>query len=536
MKMLGTVSSGCGRRTPTLRLQQPQQHSMRQLSGRHDELCLRKPMSMLLLLVVLFGCMATIATAQQAFSPALEQCRMDLLAADESESDSSNTNDTLAISSSNGTASVADGYLVLSEYEVFVNDRYYANCAARVRVAESISQWQAFTSLACTSCLREELLLLEEGQELTELPDCCLPFNNSRIEIASATTATIPSTGSTETAETAASEGRAWLTRICDAADAAAVADSCYTVAPTSPSPAQPPTTGSSSLAPATTTIVSNTNNNTDTSCDSNLVLADTVPPLGVLSLEEYTAFLQLQVNNNSSSSNSSSGNSNSNSTPYCSPDNTNTTVATSSAAAVGNYATLSCASCFMDGTSSTGSGSTGTSSTSSTSMNDYFIACCTNISSGISILGASSPANLRTPLETEWVARICATSAAAFPCPPVNATVGGTSNSTNITTTPSEPPSTGTNTTTNTTDTKTNFTVAPNATLVAPTMTMSSAPITAPPVAAIAATITTGAPVTSSAASTAWIHTSSNVISSTWFLLLVGFTTDSLMPIELWV
>jgi hypothetical protein len=86
--------------------------------------------------------------------------------------------------------------LALWEYETFVNQRYTVNCAARVSVAQSVEQWLAFTQLACYTCL-EEWSANSTSVPLTALPDCCLPFNNSRIAIcAMNTTTTSSSSGS----------------------------------------------------------------------------------------------------------------------------------------------------------------------------------------------------------------------------------------------------------------------------------------------------------------------------------------------------
>jgi hypothetical protein len=108
-------------------------------------------------------------------------------------------------------ANTTDGYLSLFEYEVFVNSRYYAECEKDIIVAESTSQWEAFTVLACYSCLNDFVFI-------DTIPECCLPFNNSRIDIRNAASY---------------KNDTRWLTRLCDTADAAAVTDECYTAAPT---------------------------------------------------------------------------------------------------------------------------------------------------------------------------------------------------------------------------------------------------------------------------------------------------------------
>ena len=129
----------------------------------------------------------------QQLDSVLQKCRQEL--------SSSDTNTT-------------DGYLSLYEYEAFVNERYYKNCSEMIVVSESMAQWEAFTLLACHSCL-------EESPFVDTIPDCCLPFNNSRIAIQSI----VNDTTSTTAAD--------WLERICQTADQAAVEDQCYTAPPT---------------------------------------------------------------------------------------------------------------------------------------------------------------------------------------------------------------------------------------------------------------------------------------------------------------
>jgi hypothetical protein len=257
----------------------------------------------------------------------LEKCASDLLAAD---------------------VNATDGYLSLTEYEAFVNERYYAQCETVV-VAESTSQWTAFTALACFSCL-EDFVFVDA------LPDCCLPFNNSRISIQNI------------------QEDAAWLTRICAAADEAAVADDCYTAPPTpQPVTAVPPQHPLPNNN-ATTTFPTAVPISGDTSCDTELLAADVNATDGYLTATEFQIFLESLVDDN------------------CAVVDDDTLVDSA-------FTTLACASCL------------------STSAD---LACCTGDAARISILDANITD--RTVQQTVWLTRICTTAAATLMC---NATTG---------------------------------------------------------------------------------------------------------------
>jgi hypothetical protein len=296
----------------------------------------------------------------------LEQCRLDLVAAD--------TNST-------------DGYLTLWEYETFVNQRYYVNCAARVSVAQSVSQWQAFTQLACFTCL-EEWSANGTSAALTALPDCCLPFNNSRIAIYGLT---VNSSSS--------SDINSWLARTCDTADAAAVADQCYTARPIATVAAP---LSSTSLAPIVVLGGGSGSGSSDsdsdaipqsalyTDCSADLTMAD-VDASGTLNRVEFDALLQLHalaVMATSITQAATTSSSINNSTAVM----LSCVVTKLDSVVTAAYAALVCASCSWHGAAAT---------TATTTALD--ISCCTsgeseNDDSGnISILGAAFPMALRS-------------------------------------------------------------------------------------------------------------------------------------------
>jgi hypothetical protein len=318
----------------------------------------------------------------------LEQCRLDLAAAD--------TNST-------------DGYLTLWEYETFVNQRYYVNCAARVSVAQSVSQWQAFTQLACFTCL-EEWSANASSTALTSLPDCCLPFNNSRIAIYG-----LKSSSS--------SDVNSWLARTCDTADAAAVADQCYTARPiaTVAAPLSSP-----SLAPIVVLGGGSGSGSSDsdsdaipqsalyTDCSADLVTAD-VDASGTLNRVEFDALLQLHAlavmatSITQAATETATSNNNNNGTTVM----VSCVVTKLDSVVTAAYAALVCASCSWHGAA--------TATTTTTTALD--ISCCTSGESendntgNISILGAASPMALRTESERAWIRRLCLAATALVEC-----------------------------------------------------------------------------------------------------------------------
>jgi hypothetical protein len=329
---------------------------------------------------------------------ALEQCRLDLVAAD--------TNRT-------------DGYLTLWEYEAFVNQRYYTDCAARVSVtvAQSVSQWQAFTQLACFTCLEEwSTNNTSSSAALTALPDCCLPFNNSRIAIYGLNSSSSGSSSSSSSSSAAVSSASSWLARTCDTADAAAVADQCYTARPTIPTETLP------SLSPIVVVGGGSDSSDSDnavlvpqslyTDCTADLVMAD-VDASGTLDRVEFDALLQLHalamtatsITHTATTSDSNNSNSNSNGTVTV-----NCIVTQLESVVTAAYAALVCASCLWN---------TATTATTTTALD---ISCCTNgktgsSSTGISILGAASPMALRTESERVWIQRLCLAATALVEC-----------------------------------------------------------------------------------------------------------------------
>lgn len=353
---------------------------------------------------------------------------------------------------------VTDGYLSLSEYQVFVNARYYANCSVPIVVADSVPQWSAFTELACYSCLGEFVFV-------DKLPDCCLPFNNSRISIKRI------------------ANDSAWLDRICSTADQAAVQDSCYTSPPTqsltnsSFSPSMVPiiqnattaVTPSAAVSPVTNAMV--VVGNASAGCNQQLVAADVNQTDGYLNFAEFQGFL----------------------TSYwksCNHTNCATAGSDDTTLNMAAYASLACVSCL-----------------SATSN----LSCCADTSSfaGIPIAGASNNSsghsNNSPALEAEqqqvWLTRLC-TTAESLTRQRCNATtITTTTNTTTATTTAAPFPSpknstdNGTATTTTTTkapvapsknDTVTTGPQAPTLAVVPHNVTTSLAPVTPTNAAAV--------------------------------------------------
>ena len=315
--------------------------------------------------------------SQQPLDASLTECFDDLISSD---------------------VNTTDGYISLYEYEVFVNARYYTNCSAKVIVSESIPQWEAFTLLACHSCLQEITFV-------DTIPDCCLPFNNSRIAIH-----TIHNKSEEDNHNNTIQQQQQpllfnttqydWLQRICHTADTAAVEDQCYTFPPT--------------MAPTSDNNNNNNNNNTvtvfanDNECATALVAVDgssiatsttnntttaDVGADGTISKSEFYHLLQTIATNHSSSSNNNNGK-----TIACTVTNDTTIID-----AV--YVNLVCASC------------TYTSTTSNNIFNQSATArfpnlnCCTSTNASISIV------DITTGTTTTWLTRICTTISSMITC-----------------------------------------------------------------------------------------------------------------------
>jgi hypothetical protein len=251
-------------------------------------------------------------------------------------------------------ANATDGFLSLYEYEVFVNSRYYDDCKKDVVVAESASQWEAFTVLACYSCLNDFVFI-------DTIPECCLPFNNSRIDIRNAASY---------------ENDTRWLTRLCDTADAAAVADECYTVAPT--------------ISPVNAPV--NSNIDTTRFCESDIMAVDfdANETDGFLSRSEFRSLLDRMTNES------------------C-------TVTNESLWVDAVYASLACASCQL------------ASSSNGTKLPD--LSCCTAQNASIAIAEAVYVVpEQRSVTQTSWLGRICTTILSVVSC---NSTIDGNATTT---------------------------------------------------------------------------------------------------------
>jgi hypothetical protein len=298
----------------------------------------------------------------------LEQCRQDLI--------SSDTNTT-------------DGYITLYEYEVFVNERYYKNCAKKVVVSESIAQWEAFTLLACHSCLQESTII-------DTIPDCCLPFNNSRIGIY-----TINSNSNNNSTNLSFNTSQYdWLQRICRTADTAAVDDQCYTFPPTM----APTTITDNNFNNTTNTTVSVFTNNSE--CANAIVAADGTSgngnnPDGYISQTEFYNLLQMIVTTKTNHSNSNSK------TLSCSVTNDTTIID-----AV--YVNLVCASCTYTSSTSTRQNIFDAESATARFPN---LNCCTSTNATISIVDIGTNTTTITPAATAWLSRICTTINSMITC-----------------------------------------------------------------------------------------------------------------------
>jgi hypothetical protein len=239
-----------------------------------------------------------------------------------------------------------DGYLTLQEYEVFVNARYYAECEKNIVVAQSMSQWEAFTVLACYSCLND-------FDFVDTLPDCCLPFNNSRIDIQTATMYEIDTQ---------------WITRICTTADTAAVVDECYTAAPT--------------VSPVVDHVPDIQNYNYFTQCEDDILAIDrdNNETDGFLSKIEFRSLMYRMVNQSCTI--------------------TNDTMLIDAV-----YANLACASCYQTTPRKNG-----------TQLPDLSCCTASNASISIVDIVNVVPEQ-RSVTQTSWIQRICTTASATIIC-----------------------------------------------------------------------------------------------------------------------
>jgi hypothetical protein len=176
----------------------------------------------ILSVVIVYSILATslllnVVNTQQVEYMQLDTCLQELVSSDITTFDNTTSGTTNSSNSS-------DGYISLYEYETFINERYYNNCSNNVIVTESTVQWEAFTLLACHSCLMDVPFI-------DTIPDCCLPFNTSQININLLLTA-LPDNAINSINKFNVTQMN-WIEKICSTVDAAAVADECYTVPPT---------------------------------------------------------------------------------------------------------------------------------------------------------------------------------------------------------------------------------------------------------------------------------------------------------------
>jgi hypothetical protein len=370
---------------------------------------------------------------------------------------------------------ISDGYLSLYEYETFVNIRYYTNCTIKVILSESVPQWEAFTILACHSCLQEFVFV-------DTLPDCCLPFNNSRININDINDMSVDIATINKTQYN-------WLQRICTTADAAAVDDECYTASPT----VSPIYNGGILDEPIGIDIIqcadgliavdgSTTNNNNDT---SNNTIPTTRNPDGYINQNEFQMVLQRFAYNRSNTQQSC----------YMINDPNIINAA---------YANLACASCTFQGSSSSTSRSSSSGSDNETLTDGQLpdLTCCTSSNTSISIqdIGVIYTNNsddngttIDTLISTTWLTRICTTISSIVICKaksnettPIPTMTPIAINNNNNTIAPIQPPII--NTTAPSVPTSTNNNTKSNTTTNAPIV-VTNIPVPVPP------TITTTTP-----------------------------------------